>query len=279
MTQPRTSSARPSRSTARAVVRNKRKIPRQATSSVAYELVPPAPDDPLLDFMPVPHARPKANSITPDVQRAFIAQLAATGIVQQAARHVGKSMEALYRLRQKPGAEGFRAAWDAALDRGVARLEDSALARAIQGEERLILHGGKVVAAERRHNDALVMFFLKTRLPHRYDQQKEVGPGHPLYEKVAAAYEAERNRVENAPEALERTRRNLDSIFGRWFGALEKMWLDRMALLEIDWDGPEHAERVAALKAEGRWPQVGRQDFGIRISPQPGETPPDQPAR
>ena len=135
-------SARPSRSTQRPIARNKRKIPRQATSAVAYELVPPAPDDPLLDFMPVPHVAARSNSITPDVQRAFIAQLAATGIVTQAARHVGKSMEALYKLRQKPGAEGFRAAWDAALDRGVSRLEDCALARAIEGEEKPILHAG-----------------------------------------------------------------------------------------------------------------------------------------
>lgn len=106
-----------------------------------------------------------------------------------------------------------------------------------------------------------------------------MGPGHPLYEKVAAAYQAERNRVENAPEALERTRRNLDSIFGRWFGALEQMWLDRMALLGIDWAGPDYAARVEALKAEGRWPQIGREQFGIRLCPLPGETPPDQPAR
>lgn len=33
-------------------------------------------------------------------------------------------MEALYRLRAKPGAEGFAAAWDAALEHGVQRLED-----------------------------------------------------------------------------------------------------------------------------------------------------------
>ncbi|MFM7402869.1 MAG: hypothetical protein ACKO1N_01990 [Erythrobacter sp.] len=193
MSDKRPPAARPSRSAGvRPVARIKRKIARQATSSVAYELVPPAPDDPLLDFMPVPHVAARSNSITPEVQRAFIAQLAATGIVSQAARHVGKSMEAIYKLRQKPGAEGFRAAWDAALDRGVSRLEDSALARAIEGEEKPILHAGKLIGVERRHNEALVMFFLRNRLPHRYDQQKDIGPAHPLYQKVAAAYEAER---------------------------------------------------------------------------------------
>ena len=107
-----------------------RAIARQATSAVAYAALPPDPDDPLLGFEPVPHTAPRRNSITPDLQRAFIAHLAATGIVTQAARAIGKSMEAIYKLRQRPGAEGFRAAWDAAIDRGVARLEAGALARA-----------------------------------------------------------------------------------------------------------------------------------------------------
>lgn len=267
MTDKRTPSARPSRSAARPVVRNKRKIPRQATSRVAFEVMPPTPDDPLLDFMPVPHVAARSNSITPDVQRAFIAQLAATGIVTQAALHVGKSMEALYKLRQRPGAEGFRAAWDAALDRGVARLEDTALARAIQGEERLILHGGKVVAAERRHNEALVMFFLRTRLPHRYDQQKDIGPDHPVYRKVEAAYAAEQARIDRDPVARAKTRKSLDIMFGRWFSALEQMWESRLALLGIDLAEPDLAARTEALRAEGRWPHIGREQFGINVYP------------
>ena len=65
----------------------------------------PAPDDPLLDFAPAPHVAPRKNSITAERQRAFVAHLAATGIVAEAARHVGASLEALYKLRHKPGAE------------------------------------------------------------------------------------------------------------------------------------------------------------------------------
>ncbi|OYU74066.1 MAG: hypothetical protein CFE32_18990, partial [Alphaproteobacteria bacterium PA3] len=221
----------------------------------AYELAPPAPDDPLLDFMPVPHVQPRSNTITPDVQRAFIAQLAATGIVTQAALHVGKSMEALYKLRQRPGAEGFRAAWDAALDRGVSRLEDTALARAINGEERLILHGGKVVAAERRHNDALVMFFLRTRLPHRYDQQKDVGPGHPTYEKVAAAYAAEQSRIANDPEQIARIDRSIGAKIRAWHNEFLRTWEARFVMMGIDIEDPAFLARAEQLKAEGHWPE------------------------
>ncbi|WP_379920988.1 hypothetical protein [Erythrobacter sp. R86502] len=246
--------ARASRSAARPIIRNKRKTPRQATSAAAFELAPPAPDDPLLDFMPVPHVAARSNSITPDVQRAFIAQLAATGIVTQAARHVGKSMESLYKLRQRPGAEGFRAAWDAAIDRGVARLEDCALARAIQGEERLILHGGEVVAAERRHNEQLVMFFLRTRLPHRYDQHRDIGPGHPVYQKVAAAYAREQVRVEEDPVRKAAAQRTLANKINQWHKAFIKLWEARLEAVGIDLADPRFAERAAQLGAEGRWP-------------------------
>lgn len=101
-----------------------RQTPRQATSAVAYVAPPPEDDDPLLAFAPYIHAQPRSNAITPGRQRRFIATLAATGIVTQAAHSIGKSMEALYRQRARPGAEGFAAALDAALERGVQRLED-----------------------------------------------------------------------------------------------------------------------------------------------------------
>ncbi|GEM_PF-2272927 len=102
----------------------------------AYTGPEPDADDPLLSFAPYLHPHPRSNSITPERQRRFIATLAATGIVTQAARESsfclplrymrqrGKGMEALYKLRARPGAQGFAAAWDAALERGVQRLED-----------------------------------------------------------------------------------------------------------------------------------------------------------
>ena len=110
---------------------NKRKHARQATSRVAFEEMLIPEDDPVLDFLPYCHKAPRGNSITPEVQRAFIYQLAMSGIVKQAAVKVGKSIEALYKLREKPGAEDFRRAWDAALEWGRLRLEDCAMERAI----------------------------------------------------------------------------------------------------------------------------------------------------
>ena len=65
-------------------------------------------------FTPVP-LRYRADGWTPMRQADFLGRLAETWSVAAAARHVGKSRESAYRLRDKPGAESFAAAWDAIL--------------------------------------------------------------------------------------------------------------------------------------------------------------------
>jgi len=131
-------------------------------------------DDPLLSFAPYEHVAPRRNSINAARQRAFVAALAASGIVTQAARVVGVSLEALYKLRHKPGAEAFAKAWDQALDRGMMRLEDCALERAIQGEERPIVSLGQVVTTWTRYDTALILFLLRQRRSARYGGKAEI---------------------------------------------------------------------------------------------------------
>ena len=148
-----------------------RQTPRQATSAVAHVAPEPEEDDPLLAFAPYVHKQPRRNSITPQLQRKFVATLAATGIVVQAARSIGKSMEALYKLRKMPGAEGFAAAWDEAVEYGLWRLEDCAIERAI---------------AEGMSNpraNSLLCFVLSYRTRTREDVRLIV-PGHPVYERI-----------------------------------------------------------------------------------------------
>jgi hypothetical protein len=147
---------------------------------------PPADHDPLLGFAPAPHVAPRKNSITAERQRAFVAHLAASGIVAEAARHIGASLEALYKLRHKPGAEEFAAAWDAAVERGILRIEHGALQRAIEGVERPMVSSGKLLGWYRVHNEALVLFLLRQRLPAAYGSvpSQTLRPGHPEYERI-----------------------------------------------------------------------------------------------
>jgi hypothetical protein len=156
-----------------------RAIARQATSAAANVAPEPKPDDPLLAFAPYLHKQPRQNSITPEVQRRFVAALAASGIVQQAARAVGKSMEALYKLRQRPGAEGFAAAWDEALKWGLLRLEDCAIEAAL--------------AANDPAASSMLVFVLSRRDRQMVDA-RELVPGHPVYEIIRAEVLAEHER-------------------------------------------------------------------------------------
>lgn len=181
--------------------------PSRRTSPVAYVAEPPDPDDPLLGFAPYLHKQPRRNAITPERQRAFIAALAATGIVTQAAKAIGASLEALYKLRHRPGAEEFAAAWEAALDRGIARLEDCAVALAIEGEEIPIVRGGEVVATWRKHNFPHIRFVLSQRRDERFAGHRgrlrleDLGPGHPVYDGLRQRWEtelAERRKAERA---------------------------------------------------------------------------------
>lgn len=192
--------------------------PGRRTARTAFFEDEPAPDDPLLGFAPYLHKQPRRNAITPERQRAFIAALAASGIVTQAARSIGASLEALYKLRALPGAEGFAAAWEMAIDRGMARLEDCALERAIRGEERPVVSRGSVVATYTRHDTALMLFLLRQRRAHRYGADADLRPGSPAYERIRAEIEAEvplleevraslRAKVERLREQVEARRR------------------------------------------------------------------------
>jgi len=120
------------------------------------------------DFLPVPRARDRSNGWKPEVQRAFIEALAETGSVRSACRRVGRADHGAYLLRRHPEAASFRAAWDAAIDIGIRRIEDVAMDRAINGVEVPVYSYGKLVGTRTVYNDYLVMFMLRNRLPERF---------------------------------------------------------------------------------------------------------------
>jgi len=90
----------------------------------------------LLDFEPVVHRQPRADGWTAERQRGFIAGLAETGCQEDAAHRVGMTARGAYSLRKQIGAEGFKAAWAAAValhKKRLARKEEEALAFARAG--------------------------------------------------------------------------------------------------------------------------------------------------
>jgi hypothetical protein len=182
--------------------------PSRRTSRTAFAAEPPDPDDPLLSFAPYLHKQPRSNAITPERQRAFIAMLAATGIVTQAARHIGASLEALYKLRHRPGAEGFSVAWDMAIDRGLTRLEDCAVELAVRGEELPIVSAGKLLGTFRKHNFGHIRFVLQQRRRERWGAEPggfaALRPGHPVYERLRRewAEEERQARAANSEEVI-----------------------------------------------------------------------------
>ena len=126
---------------------------------------------------------------------------------------MGRSLEALYKLRHRPGAEGFAAAWDEALTRGARRLEDMAFERALVGTRTPIVSGGQLVDWWDKPDNALLRFLLRHRLPQTYGAQlseaeahrrfvQQLGPGHPVYESIRAdVLAAEAARAREAAQA------------------------------------------------------------------------------
>jgi hypothetical protein len=200
-------------------------------------------------FAPVPR-KYRHDGWTPERQKAFIEALADTGCVTRAAAMVNMAQTNCYALRRAPGAEGFRAAWEAALDFGLGRLKDIAFERAIEGTLHPVIVGGKVIGFERRKNDALLIFILRhygkdengKRTTINYFSTKAV---------AGAANDGGEGRAASAAEASTTTVRTVINGAGREGGS-EKVEAAAGALAEFEGlplDDEAHAAIHAALEA------------------------------
>lgn len=125
----------------------------------AYARVPP--------FLPVP-VRSRRDGWTVERQGNFIGYLAETGCVADAARRVGMSRMAAWRLRRRPGAESLARAWDAIVavrtggDDGPRRnvTRGELIAMAIDGPIRVRMVRGKFLRARREPSDSAAIRLL-----------------------------------------------------------------------------------------------------------------------
>lgn len=107
----------------------------------------PAPllGDTSLAFTPVAQQRRRADGWTPGTQANFIRALSAMGSVGKAARAVGMGRASAYRLRDRPEAANFAAAWDSAIFMGRTHQFGIAMDRALNGVTIVrVLKGGAI---------------------------------------------------------------------------------------------------------------------------------------
>ncbi|WP_095011279.1 hypothetical protein [Tsuneonella mangrovi] len=201
------------------------------------------PREQLPEFTPVPRKSKRHDGWTPARQQAFIEALADTGSVEAACRAVNMSSVGAYHLRRQPGAESFRAAWEAALDCGVRMLEDKVMERAIHGIEVPVLSCGKQFGTRRIYNERTAMLILQARLPEKYGMQRAKAMNGLDRQTLAREKRRWRKEWEREREADEAHKRKLaaahdaedeEAVYASIEAKLSKMherWLENLSPL------------------------------------------------
>lgn len=169
----------------------------------------------LPEFTPVPRKRMRRGGWSPERQQEFIERLAETGSVRAACRAMGVNDTTIYRLRRHPEADSFRKAWEAALDIGIAKIEDVAMDRAMNGVEVPVYHRGKLVGSRRVYNDRLLMFLLRNRAPERFAVDAARRPnaiGQNEMKRMKKQWRKEWEAEEYGPENEQEVLDNIDVI-------------------------------------------------------------------
>jgi len=140
----------------------------------------------ILDFVP---AKPRArhDGWSGERQHLFIAALAETGCVTEAAAQAGVTVQSVYRLRLRPDAVEFDRAWRLAQQVAVNRLTALAFERAIHGTPRGIWHKGERVGEEYVPSDRLLAFLLQRLDRRRFGVPGETGAAGEGADPVEAA--------------------------------------------------------------------------------------------
>jgi hypothetical protein len=140
------------------------------------DIVPAPLPPPEFDIAPT---RKRHAGWTAERQRRFIEHLSLTGHVGEACGLVGVASSSAYRLKNKPGAESFSRAWDAALRLCATRLVSIGLDRALNGRVERHYRDGELVMERRIPSDYLLTWFISRLDPRQF--------GSPTAQALAAA--------------------------------------------------------------------------------------------
>jgi len=129
----------------------------------------------------------------------FVATLANTGSVAEAARTAGITTRSAYRLRNDPRGAAFARAWEAALMTAASRLTAVAFDRAITGSPRRLWRDGELVATQTVPSDQMLMFLLRHLQPRLFapDADSHVRGG--IVERMQAGYGEAIEALADAP--------------------------------------------------------------------------------
>lgn len=114
-----------------------------------------------IGFTPVPTARRRADGWTPERQQRFLAALYACGVVPTAATAVGMTGTTAYRLRRRPGAESFAAAWDRLLREARNRAMNLAIEQAMTPSFVPLTYRGLFVGKVTANNERMILAALR----------------------------------------------------------------------------------------------------------------------
>jgi len=144
-----------------------------------------------------PSRTPRFDGWTPDRIHIFLHTLAQTGVVADAARAAGMSVQGAYAFRNSARGRAFDVAWRAAMLLARRRIADEVVSRAINGVVDVIIRDGEVWG-ERHHYDNRLTMAVLTRLDGLAlsNRQQDDVP-----RRVAEEYDALVDSVCAGPEA------------------------------------------------------------------------------
>lgn len=159
-----------------------------ADDAAATGLPEPARPEPTLpaaaERNPATGLRHRHDGWTAQRQRLFVATLANTGSVAEAARTAGITARSAYRLRNDPRGAAFARAWEAALLTAASRLTAIAFDRAITGSPRRLWRDGELVATQTVPSDQMLMFLLRHLQPRLFAADADIR----VMERMQAGY-------------------------------------------------------------------------------------------
>ncbi len=187
--------------------------------------------------------RARGDGFTPKKRRRFIAALAETGCVSDAARVAGISTTSVDRWRGRDAV--FAAACETALHMASAHIETLAWERAVIGIEEPVWHYGKRVGTRLKRSDAIFRLLLIGSNRKKYGRMGAVGR--------KALAKAERKRIEREVRtAWEQENPELASIRTQFLDRLDEErlrngWTETpFGLVPPGW-GPVTPEAVAEM--------------------------------